>query len=222
MSYEISSQFIEFRKQISTKIKNSTLNKYQQIVTPNNLFNLRKQSLTNNLSCLNSKQILNNITLTPQRNSQVSKKNKLISSSNQGQNKILKNPKRSSYYSTTTKSQQSNLNQFDYSNTYRQQDYLEEQNQIKQYSTKYYKIMNEEQGLYYSKLQAKLDNLSIVIGNQDHRKQNVLEIDNLVNFSKQINGKQKMEKYLDNLQFESKVLQNDILSIKSKQSRFSD
>ncbi|CAD8073230.1 unnamed protein product [Paramecium primaurelia] len=222
MSYEISSQFIEFRKQISTKIKNSTLNKYQQIVTPNNLFNLRKQSLTNNLSCFNSKQALNNITLTPQRNSQMSKKNKLISSSNQGQDKILKSPKRLSYYSTTTKSQQSYLNQFDYSNTYRQQDYLEEQNQIKQYSTKYYKIMNQEQGLYYSKLQAKLDNLSIVIGNQDHRKQNVLEIDDIINFSKQINGKQKREKYLDNLQFESKVLQNDILSIKSKQSRFSD
>ncbi|CAD8072220.1 unnamed protein product [Paramecium sonneborni] len=221
MSYDISSQFIQFRKQISSKIKNSPLKNNNKIITPENSVDHLKKQLTNNLIRLKAKSTICNINLTPKRNLPVSKTNKLKSSFISKQNNTPKTPNKSLYYNTS-KSQQSNINLFQQPNTLRQLDYLEQQNEIKQYSSKYYKIMNEEQSLYYSKLQTKLDQLSNVIGNQIDRQQNLNELDNMINFSKQKNANSKKEKYVDSLQYESKVLQNDILSIKSKLERFAE
>ncbi|CAD8154354.1 unnamed protein product [Paramecium pentaurelia] len=220
MSQDISSSFIQFRRQISSKINNSPLKNQDRYMTPlqksNNPVGLLKQSITNNLTRLKLKSTICNIGLTPKRNSNIQK---LQNSYNKRQSETLKSPKTSLYYSPSN-CQQSYLYQLQQPSTYRQNDYLKQQNEIRQYSCKYSKIMNDEQGHYYSQLQAKLDQLSDAIGTKIDRQSNLIEIDNLISLSQKINEKSKVEKYIDILQFESKVLQNDILNIRSKQQRF--
>ncbi|CAD8149171.1 unnamed protein product [Paramecium octaurelia] len=221
MSYDLSSSFMEFRRQISSKIKNSPHKNKDRIMTPlqksHDPVGLLKQSVTNNLTRLKLKSTICNIGLTPKRNSDIQQlQNTII----KGKGQTVKIPKPSLYHSAS-KSQQSQLYQLQELSTFRKSDYFEQQNEIKQYSSKYSKIMNEEQGLYYSKLQAKLDQLSNAIGEKIDRQSNLVQIDNLIGCSQKIKEQSKTDKYIDILQFESKILQNDILSIRSKQSRLS-
>ncbi|CAD8176323.1 unnamed protein product [Paramecium octaurelia] len=230
MSYDISQQFIEFRKQIMNKTLTTpatNTSKIQTISTPSKKqefsVDILKQSICKNVKRLKVKSAISNIPLSPQKQKATSpiKKQPYKSPQRLMQNEPLRSPNKQ-IYSSTSKSQQSQLNIFQLPQTYRQSDYIDQQSQIKLYSSKYQKIMNEEQGLYYSQLQTKLDQLSSIIGNQDDRQRNLLEIDNMINQSKQINAKSRVQKHLDSLQFESKALQSDLNTIKTKISRFSD
>ncbi|CAK79333.1 unnamed protein product (macronuclear) [Paramecium tetraurelia] len=239
MSYDISQQFIEFRKQIMNKTLTTpatNTSKIQTISTPSKKqefsVDILKQSICKNVKRLKVKSAISSthinylspdIPLSPQKQKATSpiKKQPYKSPQRLNQNEPLRSPNKQ-IYSSTSKSQQSQLNTFQMPQTYRQSDYIDQQSQIKLYSSKYQKIMNEEQGLYYSQLQTKLDQLSSIIGNQDDRQRNLLEIDNMINQSKQINAKSRVQKHLDSLQFESKALQSDLNTIKTKISRFSD
>ncbi|CAD8075120.1 unnamed protein product [Paramecium sonneborni] len=230
MSYDISQQFIEFRKQIMNKtLTTPTINnsKIQTISTPSKKqefsVDILKQSIGKNVKRLKVKSAISNIPLSPQKQKPQSplKKQPFKSPQRLKQNEPIRSPNKQ-IYSSTSKSQQSQLNSFQFPQSYRKSDYIDQQSQIKLYSSKYQKIMNEEQGLYYSQLQTKLDQLSQIIGNQDDRQRNLLEIDNMINQSKQINAKSRVQKHLDSLQFESKALQSDLNTIKTKISRFSD
>ncbi|CAD8166703.1 unnamed protein product [Paramecium pentaurelia] len=230
MSYDISQQFIEFRKQIMNKTLTTpatNTSKIQTISTPSKKqefsVDILKQSICKNVKRLKVKSAISNIPLSPQKQKPTSpiKKQPYKSPLRLKQNEQIRSPNKQ-LYSSTSKSQQSQINTFQLPQTYRQSDYIDQQSQIKLYSSKYQKIMNEEQGLYYSQLQTKLDQLSSIIGNQDDRQRNLLEIDNMISQSKQINAKSRVQKHLDSLQFESKALQSDLNTIKTKISRFSD
>ncbi|CAK74619.1 unnamed protein product (macronuclear) [Paramecium tetraurelia] len=230
MSYDISQQFIEFRKQImnktlATPVTNNS--KIQTVSTPSKKqefsVDILKSSICKNAKRLKVKSAISNIPLSPNKQKAQSpiKKQPFKSPQRLNQNQPIRSPNKQ-LYSSTSKSQQSQLNTFQLPQSYRQSDYVDQQSQIKLYSSKYQKIMNEEQGLYYSQLQTKLDQLSQIIGNQDDRQRNLLEIDNMINQSKQINAKSRVQKHVDSLQFESKALQSDLNTIKNKISRFSD
>ncbi|CAD8088343.1 unnamed protein product [Paramecium sonneborni] len=230
MSYDISQQFIEFRKQIMNKTQTAPVtnnSKIQTISTPSKKqefsVDILKQSMSQNVKRLKVKSAISNIPLSPQKQKPQSpvKKQPFKSPKRLKQNELIKSSNKQ-IYSSNSKSQQSQLNTFQLPQSYRQSDYIDQQSQIKLYSSKYQKIMNEEQGLYYSQLQTKLDQLSQIIGNQDDRQRNLFEIDNMINQSKQINAKSRVQKHLDSLQFESKALQSDLNTIKTKISRFSD
>ncbi|CAD8065479.1 unnamed protein product [Paramecium primaurelia] len=230
MSYDISQQFIEFRKQIMNKTLTTpatNTSKIQTISTPSKKqefsVDILKSSICKNVKRLKVKSAISNIPLSPHKQKAQSpiKKQPFKSPQRLNQNEPIRSPNKQ-IYNSTSKSQQSQLNTFQLPQTYRQSDYIDQQSQIKLYSSKYQKIMNEEQGLYYSQLQTKLDQLSQIIGNQDDRQRNLFEIDNMINQSKQINAKSRVQKHLDSLQFESKALQSDLNTIKTKISRFSD
>ncbi|KAM3137575.1 hypothetical protein pb186bvf_010365 [Paramecium bursaria] len=93
---------------------------------------------------------------------------------------------------------------------------------VKLYSSKYQKVLSEEQGAYYSLLQAKLDQLSEIIGNSSNYQKQIQDIDNLINQSRLNSTKNSLQKQIEKVTSEKRIIQTDLQNISHKISRFSE